>query len=93
MVSAKAVLEHSDDVIAECVKAETILFDLTSGEYYSLNELGSRTWELLDGSRSVDALIEILVSEYDAPAETIQRDVFTLLDDLVRSKLLLLVSA
>ncbi len=93
MLSEQNVLRHSDDVIAQTMKAETILFDVTGGEYYSLNELGARTWELLDGSRTVGALIEVLRSEYDAPAETIQKDVIVLLEDLMREKLLLAVSA
>lgn len=93
MLIEQNVLRHSDDVIAQEIKTETILFDVTGGEYYSLNELGARTWELLDGSRSVGALIEVLSSEYDAPAETIEKDVFALLEDLVRDKLLLQVPA
>jgi hypothetical protein len=93
MLSAHSVLKHSDDVIAQTIKSETILFDVTGGEYYSLNELGARTWELLDGSRSVGSLVEILTAEYDAPTKTIEKDVVTLLEDLVRGKLLLQVGS
>jgi hypothetical protein len=77
------------DVIAQRVQLETVLFEMNSGHYYSLNELGAKTWELLDGNRTVREIAECLASEYDAPADLIEPDIESLLKDLLACGLLL----
>jgi pyrroloquinoline quinone biosynthesis protein D len=42
----------------------------------------------IDGSRSVDAIIDELAGEFDAPRDEIAGDVFTMVQDLVDKKVL-----
>lgn len=69
-------------------KSTLILLDIRGGEYYTLDEVGARIWELCDGSRTVAAIVAQIVEEYDASAETVQADVLELLTDLGQEKLL-----
>jgi hypothetical protein len=87
-MSAVDILKHKEDVIAQPVAGEVVLFDLASGNYYSLNELGARIWELLDGKRALMDVADQLTSEYDAPAEEIARDLRALVEDMLRNGLL-----
>lgn len=49
-----------------------------------LNGAGARTFELLDGTRSVRAVAAALHAEYDAPSvEAVEADVAELVHDLV----------
>jgi len=38
------------------VEGDSVLLDIDSGEYFSLNEVGGRVWELCDGPRSIDSI-------------------------------------
>jgi hypothetical protein len=68
--------------------AETVvLLDPHNGQYYSLDEVGARVWDLCDGSRRVADVVSTLLYEYDAPLEALQIDVVELLDDLARESL------
>lgn len=46
------------------------------------DEIALEILRLLDGSRSVDAVIDDLAARYDAPREAIGKDVLALLRDL-----------
>jgi len=61
----------------------TVLLNLDDGQYYALDEVGGRVWELSDGSRSVREIAGALAAEYDAPEAEIQADVLELLQELM----------
>jgi Coenzyme PQQ synthesis protein D (PqqD) len=75
-------------VIAREGDHELLLLDVESGCYYTLNEIGSRVWELCDGASTVSEIVAVLGDEYDAPLEAIEVDVSELLEDLRRERLL-----
>jgi hypothetical protein len=64
-----------------------VLLHPRSGEYYSLDEVGARIWDLCDGTHTVASMIDILSQEYDAPAEALEADVCELLTDLLHEQL------
>ena len=66
----------------------TVLLHPQTGEYYTLDEIGSRVWELCDGERTVAEIAASIAKEYDAPASEIERDVLELLNDLQAEQLL-----
>ncbi len=71
----------SDQVWCD-LAGETAILDLKSGQYYGLNTVGARIWELLQDSRTVTELLDVLLSEFDVEALSCERDLFTLLGDL-----------
>ena len=72
-------------IIAQKGSEEVLLFNMDDGSYYALNEVGSRIWELCDGTHRMAEMVGMLAKEYDAPAEIIKTDILEVLDDL-RSK-------
>lgn len=75
------------DVLAQEAGETVILLTPHSGEYFTLNEVGGRIWELADGSRSVAEIASLLVEEYDAPLEEIQADALEVLGELAQERL------
>lgn len=65
-----------------------VLLDGRGGEYFSLDEVGSRVWALCDGTRSRDDIVRQLCAEYDIDERTMRADLDELLDDLTDAKLL-----
>lgn len=80
-------------VLAEQVDGETVLLDLDSGLYFSLNETGARVWELCDGERDIAQIIDVITTEYDAPADSIRADVLELVTQLSDEELLISAAA
>jgi hypothetical protein len=73
------LVQHADD--------QWILLDVESGQYYALDEVSGRVWDLCDGSHSVSAMVSTLCQEYDAPADAVQEDVLAFLGDMAEERL------
>lgn len=76
-----------EGVVARTLDDETVLLNLTTEEYYSVNEVGTRVWELADGEHTVAAIVDVIVTEYEAERSEVAEDVLALLDELVAEKL------
>ena len=69
------------------VAGETIIVPVSSrvgdlDAIYTLNEVGSRIWSLVDSPKSIDEIISALSEEYEAPRNQIRDDVAELLEEL-----------
>ncbi len=69
---------------------EVLLVDLDGGELFSLSGTARATWKLIDGERSLAAIVDALEDEFAAPAEIIARDVDALVQELDSAALIAL---
>jgi coenzyme PQQ biosynthesis protein PqqD len=88
MMIPESCPQRRDQVLVQKTTSDFLLFNMNDGNYYSLNEVGCRIWELCDGTRSIAQLIETLSAEYDAPKEALAQDVSELLEKLKDGKLI-----
>jgi Coenzyme PQQ synthesis protein D (PqqD) len=82
-----AVLKKSENVVFRKIENEYILVPIKSNaaelDYiYTLNEVGARIWELIDGTRTVGDIRDIICSEYEVTPETAVADLDALLAEL-----------
>ncbi len=88
MIYRETCPKRGDQVIAQKAANDLLLFNMEDGNYYSLNEIGSRVWELCDGNHSVSQVVAVLAGEYDASDQVLEKDVLELLEDFRRGKLI-----
>jgi hypothetical protein len=70
------------------VDGEAVILELDRGEYYGLNDVGTRVWQLLEKEASVDGVVDKLLEEFEVDRETLAADVLELLQDLEGHQLL-----
>ena len=76
------------DVVWRLVEGEVVLLNITTGQYYSLDEVGTRVWALLPPTgSSLEGLRNALLEEFDADASDIDRDLQTLFSRLLAADL------
>jgi Coenzyme PQQ synthesis protein D (PqqD) len=88
MIDLHSQPKRAERVLAQRAAESVILLKPDNGQYYTLDEVGARVWELCDGNRPVADLVSTIHCEYDAPLARIQADVLELLGELTREKLL-----
>jgi pyrroloquinoline quinone biosynthesis protein D len=88
MIGPDLRLRHRDRVLAQRAADALVLLDLDGGEYFALDEVSSRVWDLCDGTRDVAAVVAAVSAEYDAAEETIAEDVLAFLEEMIDEKLL-----
>jgi hypothetical protein len=81
-------LRRRDRVLAREAAGTLVLLDLDSGQYFAVDEVSARVWELCDGERTIGAVLAALGEEYDAPEATLHADVLAFLQELVDESLL-----
>jgi hypothetical protein len=80
--------QRKGGVLTQEASDSLILLPVENGEYFALNEVGARVWELCDGSNSVSEMVDVIGREYNAPLEVVTTDVLEVLTDLMNEKLL-----
>lgn len=75
-------------VINEVIEGETIIIDLESGHYYSLDSLGTEVWERLENSKPVKQIVSEFTSRFMSNGETIEKGVQAFIDRLLDESLI-----
>ena len=70
------------------IEEQALVVSPRSGLVYPLNPVGTRCWELADGTRSPTEIVAIIVEEFEAPREQIERDVRQFIAELEAKGLL-----
>jgi hypothetical protein len=76
-----------DDLITRIIAGETLIVPVRNrvgdlDSIYTLNELASYVWHLIDGQMTTTEIVETIRAEYDVTGEEATRDVLELIDSL-----------
>jgi Coenzyme PQQ synthesis protein D (PqqD) len=75
-------LTWNPDVVARRLGDASVLVDLRTNRIFELNLTAARLWELADGRRTVDEIIDILTAEFEASGVDVRAEVRQLIDAL-----------
>jgi len=70
------------------LSGESVLLELETGHYFSLDEVGTRMWELLSEHGQLKAAFERLISDYDVEPDRLKKDLIALVENLLSERLL-----
>lgn len=87
------VITLSPDVISQEVSGETVLLDLNSENYFGLDEVGTRIWQLIESSGKLQDIYDTLLAEYEVEADQLLEDMEQLLTDIEKAGLVTLQAA
>ena len=92
-VDGRSVYKRSPDVVCRQVGLESILVPIRHNVgnldfVYTLSPVAARIWSLLDGSLTIDAIVDALCTEYDVDRATAMSDVHQLITDLAETSLI-----
>jgi len=92
MIELDTAPQRSRRALAQELNGELVLVQVDTGMYYTLNEVGSRVWDLCDGSLTVAQVVAKMCEEFDAPAAEVEADVVELVGQLADENLLIAAS-
>ena len=78
MTPAKAATTAS-----RLIAGEAVILSLDTKVLRGLNAVGSRVWDLIDGRRTLDDIVDVIVGEFDVQRPQAARDVETFLRQLI----------
>jgi hypothetical protein len=86
-ISLEDAFVISKDAVFRDLDGEAVILDLSAGRYFGLNEIGTRIWQLIAENGTLKTVFDVLCAEYDAPPETIERDLLMLVSSLAEARL------
>ena len=87
-ISFDSKVRIPDDVLVSQLDGESVLLKLKSECYFGLDEIGTRIWDLLLSSDSIEHACETVLSEFDIDPAQFRADLTELLDSLVQQGLI-----
>lgn len=91
-INLNTTIKRNPEMVSTDVDGEKVMMSVESGEYFGLDPVGSRIWELIESPIKVCKLVEELLEEFEVTQSQCEADTFEFLAELQEKKLLLIVS-
>jgi len=90
MNTSKRYFVKEKDLVTRCVAGETIVVPIKNNvgdldSIYTLNEVGTLIWELIDGKNSVNRIAEVISNTYEVKLEEAERDALQFINSLEKA--------
>lgn len=83
------LFRHAPDTAWRRIDDESVVLDLKTSAYYSLNETASVLWDALGEGLSPRRAVERLCEEFDEEPDAVARDVSAVVAELLSERLIL----
>jgi Coenzyme PQQ synthesis protein D (PqqD) len=77
-----ATVRITPDVLHQELGGETVLLNLANENYFGLDAVGTRVWQVLTETQSANDVVTRLTEEYDVPTAQLRADVAKLITEL-----------
>lgn len=75
------------DVAAKVIDGELILIRLSDGTYYSMDNVGTLVWALLEGRHDLASTVQTIADWFSVPVERVRGDIDALVTQLLVERL------
>ena len=86
-LSLDSTIVRNLDQLSTDLGDETVILGLASGEYYSLEDVGARIWEIIQMPKTVKEIRDAIVNDYNVDPERCERDLLAVLQEMAEEGL------
>ncbi|MFW5656028.1 MAG: lasso peptide biosynthesis PqqD family chaperone [Bacteroidota bacterium] len=87
-LTISSTVQRNPDMLFNQLDGEVIMLSIENSEYYGMDAIGSRIWELMEKPIAVDVLVDSLIQEYDVEKAQCTTDVIEYLEELKKKNLI-----
>lgn len=87
-ITLESVVQRDPGQEFSMIDDEVVMLSLKNGEYYALNSVASRIWEIIEEQKTVKEITEILMEEFEVDEATCLNDTLECLYDFREKKLI-----
>jgi Coenzyme PQQ synthesis protein D (PqqD) len=81
------LIRIADEVIFRVLGDEAVILNLATSQYFGLNSVGTRLWQLIAEHGSEEKVIEAFLAEYEVEEKQLRQDLTDLTQQLVQKGL------
>ena len=79
---------RNPEIIAKSADDEAVLVMPQKGQVKVVNQVGAVIWELIDGKRTIENIIDEIVSQFDVDPVTAESDVINFTTELYKREII-----
>lgn len=83
------IIERRSNILFNKIEDEVVMLSLENNEYFGMEKVGSRIWELLENPLTFRQLINNLIEEYDVDERQCTKETITFIQKLEDKKLVI----
>lgn len=88
MAVPRRTVRVSPNALHRELQGETVLLDLNAGEYYGLDEVATRLWQLIVEKGDLAAVEAAMLEEFEVDPAVLAADITRMIDDLLAKRLI-----
>jgi coenzyme PQQ synthesis protein D (PqqD) len=83
-----SLIHRDPEIVHSAIDGEVVMMSIDQGEYFGLDAIGSRIWNLLEKPTRLGELCRLLADTFDVDAERCRREVAGFLGDIEKCGLI-----
>ena len=88
MIDLNSIVSHRKDIDTTDLDGEKVMMDLEKGQYFALNSVASRIWEVIQSPISINQVVDTLLEEYEVEREECEKSVLEFVQGLEHASLI-----
>ncbi|MDU4892509.1 MAG: lasso peptide biosynthesis PqqD family chaperone [Clostridium sp.] len=81
-VKLNNIISRNPEIDATDLDGEVVMMNMEKGQYFMMNEVGSRIWEIIEEPMKISELIDALLGEFEVERDECENTVMEFLNDL-----------
>ncbi|MBN2613957.1 MAG: lasso peptide biosynthesis PqqD family chaperone [Bacteroidales bacterium] len=86
-IAGSTVLQRRQNQLFSEIDGEVVMLSVENSEYYGMDTVGSRIWQLLENPLSFKSLVDALLEEYEVTEEQCTANTHTFIEQLAEKGL------
>lgn len=87
-ITLETKVARNINIATNKIDDEVIMMSLEKGNYYSVNSIGTRIWNIIEQEKNVKEICDTLLQEYDIDKEHCEKAVIAFLEKMKTADLL-----
>ena len=87
-ITPDTMLQRKPGMLFNEIDGEVVMLSIENSEYYGMDKVGSRIWQLLENPMRFNELVNRLMDEYDVTEEKCRQETLDFVKKMTEKKLL-----
>ena len=85
--------KNEEDFLSTEVDGEMVIMNAHTGQYFGLNEVSTRIWQIIEGKSNLQDIIDILLKEYDVDKKQCEEETSKLVARMCQLRMLKIIDS
>lgn len=86
-IKMDSVINKNESIDDTDLDGEKVMMNLDKGQYFMMNEVGSRIWDIIEKPMTPKEIVQALLNEYEVEEATCEETVMEFLNELNKAEL------